>query len=123
MHYWTGSRQQKFCSISISTIGRQPHDEGLNSRRPLRRLPLTAFEQQVWNGIKYDEHRSSNSIKWSSLKSHAFVLIKTKICLWRQRSWSQDTRFVMQSYSSSSPGVMVWRTIAYDDKSPFVFFA
>ncbi|KFM63617.1 Transposable element Tcb1 transposase, partial [Stegodyphus mimosarum] len=109
--------------VSTRTISRRLVERGLHSRRPLRRLPLTAQHRRQrleWcrNGAMWmTEWRN---VVFSDESRFCLSSDSRRIRVWRRRGDRSNPAVTVERPTARERGIMVWGAIAYHSRSPLV---
>ncbi|KFM59944.1 Transposable element Tcb2 transposase, partial [Stegodyphus mimosarum] len=111
-------------SVTARTIHRQLTERGLRSRRPLRRLPLTAVQRQA-RLLGCRAHSHWNVTDWSRIvfsNESRFELSPDdqRRRVWRHPGRRCDTNLTVFRQTCRQPGVMVWGAISFHSRTPLV---
>ncbi|UYV68373.1 hypothetical protein LAZ67_5004125 [Cordylochernes scorpioides] len=109
--------------IQIRTISRRLVANGLNSRRPLRRLPLTPPNRR--QSLEWCRARSTWMMEWHRVvfsDESRFCLSSDsrRVRVWRRRGERSNPAAIVERPTVRQRGIMVWGAIAYDSRSPLL---
>ncbi|GFW29598.1 transposable element Tcb2 transposase [Trichonephila clavipes] len=99
-------------------------EEHLGSRCLLRVLPLTANHRRL--RLEWCHERGNwtaaeqNQVVFSDEFRFNFSNDDNRVRVWRPRGERLKLAFALQLHTASTAGEMVWRTIAYNTRSPLV---
>ncbi|UYV75883.1 Transposase [Cordylochernes scorpioides] len=107
----------------LRTISRRLVANGLNSCRPLRRLPLTPPNRR--QRLEWCRARSTWMTEWHRVvfsDESRFCLSSDsrRVRVWRQRGERSNPAAIVQRPTVRQRGIMVWGAIAYDSRSPLL---
>ncbi|UYV79063.1 hypothetical protein LAZ67_17000977 [Cordylochernes scorpioides] len=110
-------------SISTRTISRRLVANGLNSCRPLRRLPLTPPNRR--QRLEWCRARSTWMTEWHRVvfsDESRFCLSSDsrRVRVWRRRGERSNPAAIVERPTVRQRGIMVWGAIAYDSRSPLL---
>ncbi|MBJ5579775.1 hypothetical protein JGG64_23210 [Salmonella enterica subsp. enterica serovar Derby] len=109
--------------ISARTISRRLGKSGLQSCRPLQRLPLTKSHRS--QRLQWCRDRASWTTEWHRIvfsdESRFCVSSDSRrIRVWRRRGDRSNPAATAECHTARQCDVMVWGAIAMDSRSPLV---
>ncbi|GFW51160.1 transposable element Tcb2 transposase [Trichonephila clavipes] len=110
--------------VSSRTIQRRLAEGHLGSWRPLRVLPLTPTHRHL--RLEWCRARGNwTAAKWSQVvfRDESIFNLSSddnRVRVWRPRGERLNPAFALQRHTAPTVGVMVWRAIAYNTRSPLV---
>ncbi|GFV15203.1 transposable element Tcb2 transposase [Trichonephila clavipes] len=109
---------------SSRTIRRRLAEGHLESRRPLRALPLTPTHQRLrlewcqsrgnWIAAEWNQVISSDESRFNLSSDD------NRVCMWWTRNERLNPVFALQRHTAPTAGVMLWCVIAYNTRPPLV---
>ncbi|GFV74319.1 transposable element Tcb1 transposase [Trichonephila clavipes] len=111
-------------AIVPQTISRHLAEANLESKRPFRALPLTPEHRQL--RLQWYQARSMwNVIDWQKVvfsDESRFVLgtEDNRVRVWRRPGERYNSPHTVLHHTARTSGVMVWGTIAYDNRSTLI---
>ncbi|KFM67742.1 Transposable element Tc1 transposase, partial [Stegodyphus mimosarum] len=109
--------------VSTRTISRRLVERGLHSRHPLRRLLLTPQHRRQrleWCRTGAMWMTEWRNVVFSDESRFRLSSDSRRIRVWRRRGDRYIPAVTVERPTSRQRGIMVWRPIAYDSKSPLV---
>ncbi|UYV63957.1 SPINT2 [Cordylochernes scorpioides] len=109
--------------LILGTISRRLVANGLHSCRPLRRLPLTPPNRR--QRLEWCRARSTWMTEWHRVvfsDESRFCLSSDsrRVRVWRRRGERSNPAAIVERPTGRQRGIMVWRAIAYDSRSPLL---
>ena len=110
--------------VSRSTIARRLAEQGLHSRRPFRRLPLTVRHRRL--RLQFCEERQTwTAEEWRRIvfSDESRFCVDTddrRIRVWRTTGQRTNTNYTIERHTARIGGILVWGAISYDSRSPLI---
>ena len=110
--------------VSRSTIARRLAEQGLHSRRPFRRLPLTVRHRRL--RLQFCEERQTwTAEEWRRIvfSDESRFCVDTddrRIRVWRTTGQRTNTNYTIERHNARIGGILVWGAISYDSRSPLI---